>query len=1449
MAGDVAWLDVLPNMAKFGSLLTKSATVSARTAGAKAGVEFSSGLSKGGAVGAKALVDELTTASKKATAVVRAESTSISTARAREKDATAAVIKAEGTLAAARAKAGAESTEAAAAEAKLSAAMLRQEAASGKAEIALDSLKAAQAEARVTTGQLAEAQSALVAAEARASTGAARLSAAGAAGAGGLSRLGGAAKGALGTVGSLGAMFGAFELAKFGVESVKSATDFQSSMNLLVTAGGESRKALSSVSAGVESIAESTGTSLEQLSEGMYTVEKAGIRGSNGLLVLKASAQAAKAENSDLATVTNAVTSIMRSYDLPASQAVKVTNELVASSGRAKTTMQDYSSALSTVLPVASSAGLSFAQVGGAIATLTGHGTDAAEATQELANTIRNIQAPNNVAVKEMSKLGLSANDVSTQFGKKGLTGTIQEMIGAVAKNMGPSGLVIQKVLNQSKIAAQDASIAFNTLGPAAKKIASSYADGSLSLGDYRKALKALPGPQANLLSGWASLENRSKGFNSQLSSGVSSSQTATAALKQMLGGANGLSTALMLSGGSAKSFTANVDAVTEAGQKNGKNIETWKATSQTFKTQLSQLSQTVSVSGTQIATKLLPGFQKFVGGLLTGTTAAIHFASANKRWLEPLAIGIAATVILFKSMEKVQAAYTLALGVAKIAQVGFIAVTEGMTAAQEALDAAELANPLGLVVLLVAAIVAALAALVVGVIYAYNHFTIFRNIVNGVWTAIKIGAAAVWTALKVAFAFVVGAVQNTGKWFSWLWQTTVSVWDGIKSAFSTAWGGIKSAAAAGWSILKGIFAAIALGAQIMAAPYLWLWHNVISPVFVGIAAVVRWFYDAYVAVAYLIYTITRDVLGAVFSWLWKTIISPALTGIGAAFSWLWNSVISPVLNAINIATVTAGRAMNAALGATASFLRNVVGAAFSWFYNSVIMPVFHGISWLISTEVTGWRIILGAIGSFIRTNIAPVFTWLWHNVIEPAFSGISTYIGNVWTKGIKPIFDKISSVVKNDLPKAFGFAASAIGKAWDAVKSFVSAPIKWVVNTVIDDGLIGTFNKVASSLEGKNAKLIPKISLPKGFAGGGVIPGYQSAKRDDVLTPMRKGEGVLVPEVVRALGPSFVHMLNRAGNSGGVGAVKRAAGYASGGIVSGIKSAAGAVGGGLSSAFNWTKDAVGTATSIVTDPVGTIGKVISGLLGKIPGGPTVTALAGGLGNKVLGSAENALKGLAHLVSGGSQLSAGGTIANLKAGAGVAQWRPDVIKALAANGLSTSPELVAKVLRQITTESGGNPNAIQGNIGDINNRTGDLAKGLMQTISTTFNAYKFPGHGDIFNGYDNLLAALNYAKHNYGPNLDGLGEGHGYSEGGIVGMPQLLDSGGMLSPGVSVIAKKTREPEYALPESKLEKVVSNAQGAPSKHYEPHFHYEGPGEFDEREYMSAQHKIEVLTGSR
>lgn len=92
---------------------------------------------------------------------------------------------------------------------------------------------------------------------------------------------------------------------------------------------------------------------------------------------------------------------------------------------------------------------------------------------------------------------------------------------------------------------------------------------------------------------------------------------------------------------------------------------------------------------------------------------------------------------------------------------------------------------------------------------------------------------------------------------------------------------------------------------------------------------------------------------------------------------------------------------------------------------------------------------------------------------------------------------------------------------------------------------------------------------------------------------------------------------------------------------------------------------------------------------------------------------------------------------------GLADW---VRTALTITGQPMS--LLNGLIRAAKSESGGNPRAI--NNWDINARLGHPSKGLMQTIDRTFQAFKLPGHGNIYNPVDNLIASIRYMIAKYG---------------------------------------------------------------------------------------------------
>lgn len=167
---------------------------------------------------------------------------------------------------------------------------------------------------------------------------------------------------------------------------------------------------------------------------------------------------------------------------------------------------------------------------------------------------------------------------------------------------------------------------------------------------------------------------------------------------------------------------------------------------------------------------------------------------------------------------------------------------------------------------------------------------------------------------------------------------------------------------------------------------------------------------------------------------------------------------------------------------------------------------------------------------------------------------------------------------------------------------------------------------------------------------------------------------------------------------------------------------------------------------------------------GGLPG--WVGGIEGSFGHNVENSfAVRMINNLKNAVKKAAAASAG--FINYHPGGGVAQWLGLVDQALRMEGLSAG--LDSRVLYQMQTESGGNPNAI--NNWDINAKMGDPSRGLMQVIMSTFRAYHWPGTSwNIYDPLANIAAGINYARHVYGPGLEangmGIGSGRGYAAGG-----------------------------------------------------------------------------------
>lgn len=216
--------------------------------------------------------------------------------------------------------------------------------------------------------------------------------------------------------------------------------------------------------------------------------------------------------------------------------------------------------------------------------------------------------------------------------------------------------------------------------------------------------------------------------------------------------------------------------------------------------------------------------------------------------------------------------------------------------------------------------------------------------------------------------------------------------------------------------------------------------------------------------------------------------------------------------------------------------------------------------------------------------------------------------------------------------------------------------------------------------------------------------------------------------------------------------------------------------------------DGVTDALDEILDDITHPGKLIDYIFNKFV--PDDSSVTGGAKRILDGTKQREKKGMFDWAKKLLQQFGGSEKQN---GPGVEGWRSALKKALRKNGLPTNATYVNAWLRQIATESGGNEHAIGGNDGLADGN----ATGLLQTKPGTFNAYAFPGHHNIMKGYDNMLAAINYAKNRYGATgmLSVIGHGHGYELGG------LIDRDGMYRIG------EGNKPEMVIPLTNVPRAV------------------------------------------
>lgn len=436
------------------------------------------------------------------------------------------------------------------------------------------------------------------------------------------------------------------------------------------------------------------------------------------------------------------------------------------------------------------------------------------------------------------------------------------------------------------------------------------------------------------------------------------------------------------------------------------------------------------------------------------------------------------------------------------VAQRAVAAATAVWTGAQWLLNAALTANPIGIVVV-------AIAALVAAIVIAYKNHEGFRELVQKVWAAIKEAISATIDWFKnTAWPAIKTAVDAIGKGMEWLW----------KNAIQPAWEGIKKVIEVAWDAIKIIFDAGKSTVETYGKIYEWLWKNAVQPAWDGIKTVISVAWDAIKVILTAGKLFIEDV-GKVFEWLWKNAVEPAWNGIktvtqtwwagmkvifdaikpvleavGKVFEWLWKNVVTPVWEGIKLVITAAWTAIKVIFDAIISFLQVTFQSAWNGF-RLTVQTIWDAIKLIITTWWTGVQVIWNAVITFLSTTFKAAWD-TFKTLVQTTWDAIKTLISVAW-EAIKVIFTTIITFLATTFKAAWDAFKLMLQTTWDAIKTLIS--VAWeaikVIFTTIITFLATTFTQAWNAFKTMLTELWNAIKL--------MISTTWNAIRDTIFVPI----------------------------------------------------------------------------------------------------------------------------------------------------------------------------------------------------------------------------------------------------------------------------------------------------------------------------------------------------------
>lgn len=446
------------------------------------------------------------------------------------------------------------------------------------------------------------------------------------------------------------------------------------------------------------------------------------------------------------------------------------------------------------------------------------------------------------------------------------------------------------------------------------------------------------------------------------------------------------------------------------------------------------------------------------------------------------------------------------------------------------------------------------------------------------VWNAIKIAATTVWTALQIAWSAFINAlalawtVVGGAFVIAWnatwnamsltvrtIWAALQIAWSAFITALATAWTVVSAALQIAWS---AVWNAMSLAARTIWNALQVAWSAFITAMattwtVVSAALSAAWsaVWNAMSAVARAIWTALQAAWSAFINAL-TTVWNAASAALQATWSAAWNAmktVATTIWNALQTAWKACVTALTNFMTESTNTMKSIWSAAWNAI-KSAAQAVWNALE-------TAWKACVTTLTNYTTSatnTIKSIWSAAW-NAIKSAAQAVWNALASAWhacvttltnytssaTSTIKSIWSSAWNAIRSAAETVWNAMRSAyntfkgrmvdathdlvsgMSKAWSAIKEAFEKPIHFVIDTVINGGIIKAANWVIDKLGG-GGNTIPKIPVP--FATGGYVAGPGSGTSDSIPARLSNGEYVLRADAVRKIGVDNLHQMNRTG-------------------------------------------------------------------------------------------------------------------------------------------------------------------------------------------------------------------------------------------------------------------------------------------------------------------------------